>query len=207
MTLPPVVRVFFAMDLPATLKHALAQYIGVLKKHSKTRVIRWSLPENLHITLQFLADVNTADLAHLLTHVRTALQTESTPLTFELGRLQIFPDPYRPRVIVMDVSPQTALTRLSQEIGRGILQAGYSIEERPYRAHLTLGRIKQPKGLSLGFLNEVEPPIFGPIIIKEVTLFRSEPQPDGSRYTPLATVVPGVKMDECGQNRDNLTPN
>lgn len=185
MTLPPVVRVFFAIALPDTVKEALTHYMAVLKKQSKTSMIRWSHPDNLHITLQFLPEVQSQDLDKMMASVRAALHSNPLPLTFTLGRLQIFPDPYRPRVIVMDINPQAALASLSSDIGQGIVKSGYAIEDRPYRAHMTLARIKQPKGLNLGFLAEVEAPVLSPLTVHEVVLFRSEPQPEGSRYTPL----------------------
>src|SRR5688572_27122942 len=94
MTLPPVVRVFFAIALPDTVKEALTHYMAVLKKQSKTSMIRWSHPDNLHITLQFLPEVQSQDLDKMMASVRAALHSNPLPLTFTLGRLQIFPDPY-----------------------------------------------------------------------------------------------------------------
>lgn len=193
MTLPPVIRVFFAIDLPSSVKTVLADYLTQLKKQSKSNAIRWSRPENLHITLQFLAEVPPDAIVNMLAEVQLALKAALAEQRFHLGRLHIFPDPYRPRVIVMDVSPQVGLAEVSRLIGEGIQAAGMAIEDRPFRAHLTLGRIKQPQGLNLGFLSSVPLPALGEQSINEVVLFQSEPHPEGSHYTPLARLPLGNK--------------
>lgn len=189
MTLPSVVRVFFAIDLPAATKATLGQYIADLKKQSKAHAIRWSRPENLHITLQFLPEVAVQDVPTLIAEVKAVLAGKVESLSFHLGPLHVFPDPYRPRVIVLDVSPQAALMRLSSRIGEGIHQAGYETEEKPFRAHMTIGRIKQPQGINLGFLSTTPAPAVGELTLKDVVLFRSEPQPEGSRYVEIERII------------------
>ncbi len=188
MTMPAVVRIFFAIDLPVSHKKALGSYLGQLKKTSKTSAIRWTRPENLHITLHFLAEVKREDLPILIAKVREELKEAHLQVAPSIGALQLFPNPYRPRVIVFDILPQEALQQLVIHIGRGISACHYVVETRPFRAHLTIGRIKQPHGLNLQFLSECAAPVLEAIPLKEVVLFRSEPQSDGSRYTPLETI-------------------
>lgn len=183
MTLPPVIRIFFAIDLSQAVKERLNAYIGMLRKKSKAYGIRWTKPENLHITLQFLPEVKSADIPAMVKAVRMQMENVTNSMPIQLGGIKLFPDPYRPRVIVLAVSPQAELATLSSLIGQGITASGYSIENRPYRAHLTLGRIKQPQGMNLNFLNEDPVPDFESILLNDVALFRSEPQHDGSKYT------------------------
>ncbi len=73
MILPPVVRVFFAIDISENIKEKLAVYIDSLKKLSKSNQIRWSRPENLHITLQFLAEVQGEHIDAMIAHVQAEL--------------------------------------------------------------------------------------------------------------------------------------
>jgi len=188
MTLPPVIRIFFAIDLPLSTKERLGQFIGMLKKKSKSKAIRWTKPENLHITLQFLAEVQTPHLSTLIDKVKVEMTgaMKSTRLTF--GSLHLFPSPYRPRVIVLEVTPQGNLAKLAESIGRGIKASHYEIETRPFRGHLTLGRIKLPQDINLGFLSECKLPTFEDVDIKEIILFRSEPQPEGSTYTVIERI-------------------
>lgn len=188
MTLPPVIRIFFALDFTSSIKKQLSDYICTLKKRAKTHAVRWSRPENLHITLQFLAEVKSEELELLLQSVRSELQNLKLKTHIHFGKLKLFPNPYRPRVIVLDVTPQEELARLSQKIGQGIQIANYAIEERPFRGHMTLGRIKNPQSLNLEFIYEVAPPEIEAIAVEEVVLFRSEPQPEGSCYSVLERI-------------------
>jgi 2'-5' RNA ligase len=189
MTLPPVIRIFFAIDLPAATKAKLGTFIGALKKKSKSHSIRWTKPENLHITLQFLAEVKTEDLGELVENVRLHIEGAIQHGLIKFGTLQLFPNPYRPRVIVLDLTPQEDLATLSKLIGQGITSTRYAIESRPFKGHLTLGRIKNPQGLNLNFLSECESPMIENIELNEVVLFRSEPQPEGSTYLALERIA------------------
>ncbi len=187
MTKPAVMRIFFAVALSEELKDKVGKFINELKKKARTNAIRWSKPANLHITLQFLAEVQTAHLPSLLDKVKLALVDNKHPLSIKLSNINLLPDPHRPRVIVLDISPQQELAELSKLIGQGIQAANYPIEDRPFRGHLTLGRIKHAHGVNLAFLSEVE--LLQEIIeVGEVTLYRSEPQPEGSHYTILEQV-------------------
>jgi len=189
MTLPFVVRVFFAIDLPAATKKKLSNFIGLIKKKSKPHAIRWVKEENLHITLQFLAEVKNDDLPHLINTVREEIEGKVKKMSLAFGALRLFPNPYRPRVIVLDLDPPEVLAELAARIGAGIIRAHYSIDTRPFRGHLTLGRIKQPQGLDLNFLNEFSAPSIESLPLQEVTLFRSQPQPEGSMYSILEKIT------------------
>lgn len=191
MILPPVIRVFFAIALPEDINEAIEQYISELKMLSRNSKIRWTRPENLHITLQFLPEVKTNDVSLLLTKVEAMLSQATTPLQFNLRDLHFYPDPHRPRVLVVDVTPQTLLAEWSMLIGKGIQQAGYEIEARPFRAHLSIGRIKTAQVTALNFLQNANPLTLPEVMVDEVVLFQSEPHPEGSRYIPLARLTPG----------------
>lgn len=188
MTLPPVIRIFFAIELPNDTKEKLARYISSLKKKSKSHGVRWSRPENLHITLQFLPEVKAEHLADMLEKVRHELRKEIHQLALRFGEVYLFPNPYHPRVIVLDVSPQDVLANLSKSIGRGIQAGNYEIENRPFKAHITIGRIKQPRNFDLSFLSGVEKLSDEAVPIQEVVLYRSEPQPEGSQYMVLERI-------------------
>lgn len=197
MTLPTVIRIFFAIDLPASMKEELGQFISQLKKKSRSHAIRWTRPENLHVTLQFLAEVKSEHVPKMIEQVRMELEGHLPSISLELGKLTLFPSPYRPRVIVLDLQPQEDLALLSGLIGHGIRACNYETETRPFRAHLTLGRIKHTQGVHLEFLSEVEKPnLRAPV--EEVVLFRSEPQPEGSMYTVIERVQLGSHSKGSG---------
>ncbi|OGT37783.1 MAG: 2'-5' RNA ligase [Gammaproteobacteria bacterium RIFCSPHIGHO2_12_FULL_37_14] len=160
----------------------------MLKKKSKTNAIRWSILENLHITLQFLPEVHSEHLDRLIQNVRDQLQDKVKSVKLIFDGLELFPNPYRPRVIVLKVISQENLTQLSALIGHGIKASNYELEQRPFRAHLTLGRIKHPHDINLNFLADCRNFSVEAMDINEVILFRSEPLPEGSRYRVLERI-------------------
>lgn len=184
MILSPVSRLFFAIDLPAATKKAIGHYINTLKRGSKTHAIRWTRTDHLHITLQFLAEVQRDDVPMLLEKVKQKIKHFPAGSMASLGSVHLFPNPYRPRVIVLDIASQATLTQLSTLIGEGVSECGYEIDSRPFRAHITLGRIKHAD-MRLDFINKTEKPSLEDVLIEEVVLFYSEPQPEGSQYTPI----------------------
>lgn len=188
MILPPVVRAFFAIDIPRQIKAKIGDYIDSLHKMSKSNVIRWSKPENLHITLQFIEEIQGQHVETLINNVRQELTSSLQPLTVSIKDLHLFPDPHRPRVLVLDVAPQDLLSNLSAVIGRGIEQTNYPIEQRKYRGHLSIGRIKTSRMQPLSFLNEISAPEIEDFTVDEVVLFQSEPHPYGSKYIPLERI-------------------
>lgn len=192
MILPPVVRVFFAIDPPAAMKATLSHYIDSLKQLSRSSKIRWTRPENLHITLQFLPEVRSEDIPGMVKLVQTELATVESPLLLTFREMHFYPDPHRPRVLVLDVAPQASLSVWSTLIGKGIQKAGYEIESRAFRGHLSIGRIKTTHMTALNFLAAAPPPVISPVAIREVVLFQSEPHPDGSRYIPLTRIGLGT---------------
>lgn len=188
MTLPPVIRIFFAIDFTPEVKKEIGSFMSALKKKSKSHGIRWTKPENLHITLQFLAEVKTEHLSTLIENVRVQIEGVIKHSAMKFGVVQLFPNPYRPRVIVLEIMPQDELANLSGLIGHGIKASEYEVETRPFRGHLTLGRIKHP-GVNLSFLSELTAPEVEGMEVSEVMVYRSEPQPEGSQYTVLEKIA------------------
>lgn len=184
-----VLRVFFAIDLSDEAKKKIEIFINALKKKARSKAIRWTKPENLHITLQFLAAVNSDDLPKLIEIVRTEIAGKIKNSYVKLENLQLFPSPYRPRVIVLNLTPQADLVNLASAIGHGIQELHYPLDERPFKGHLTIGRIKHIEGVKLNFLSDIDPPVFNKIKVNEVVLFRSDPQPEGSKYTVIEKIV------------------
>lgn len=185
MTFPTVSRIFFAIDLPEAVRGEVNDYMSALKKKSRTNAIRWTKPENLHITLQFLPKAETSTIPNLVANVRKELEQAQAPQQIYLADIKLFPSPFRPRVIVLDVTPQSELSALAVAVGRGVLASDYEIDRRPYRGHLTLGRIKHTHGVNLQFLSAIPVPQFPAMPLNEIVLFRSQPQPDGTRYSVI----------------------
>jgi 2'-5' RNA ligase len=111
------------------------------------------------------------------------------PLHLNIKGLGVFPGVRRPRILWLGVGGEVArLIALQGVLDQGFETCGIKKEERPFRAHLTLARIKSPQGLS-GLdkvLEEKEAESAGSFEAKGLILFKSDLTPKGAIYTVLA---------------------
>mgnify|MGYP003403773538 CR=1 FL=1 len=189
MTIPPRVRVFFALSIPDTVKTSMEKLMGDIKKVTRHHAIRWTTLDNLHITLQFIGEMQVEHVPLLLENVSERLKKGVTLPALTFGKLNLFPSPFRPRVIVLEMGAHPELATLAKTIGDGIEATSYPVEKRLFRAHMTLGRIKQPKSLNMNFINMIKVPELTPLNVEEIVLFRSDPHPDGSHYTEISRLA------------------
>jgi 2'-5' RNA ligase len=175
------IRAFFAIDLPLETQEVIRELLEELKTKHPHDSIRWSKPQNLHITLQFLAALKLEDIPTLTSLVKEEIN-QIKPFEIELGNLELFPNAHHPRVISMQVGPQELLADLSARIGKKILAAGYDIEKRAFRGHLTLARLRNNFSLEQITLQKLKP-----LSVKVIRLYQSKPSIHGSEYILLNT--------------------
>ncbi|WP_274648693.1 RNA 2',3'-cyclic phosphodiesterase [Paenibacillus humicola] len=131
-------RLFAAVPLPDELKRAVADWCGPIAKELPFR--KWTVPADLHITLQFLGSTPPGRIPG----IRRALQSaaDRVPL-FELtvGPPGLFGRPGNPSVLWAGVGGAAdALGRLQELVSEALAPLGYQPDERAYRPHLTLAR-------------------------------------------------------------------
>jgi len=115
---------------------------------------RWIVPENLHITLKFLGEVDEKLLPDLRDVARHAA-SRVKPFHVVYGPFGGFPALSRPRVIFFEATEGTKeLASLAGELESGVELLGVPRENRPFPAHLPLARIKEP--LSPGIRDALE---------------------------------------------------
>lgn len=146
--------------------------------------VRWVLPENLHLTLRFLGAAEDEQLAALrqgLTQV--AARHESFVAASEQSGC--FPDRRRPKVIWAGVADADGrLGALQRDIEAAVRAAGWPPEERAFRPHLTLGRVRPGvRGKWSGELPRL------PVPVKAVELIASILKPAGAEYRTLHRAV------------------
>ena len=176
------IRLFFALSLPNSTQQAIKPVLKSLQQMIPAETVRWTPVQNLHITLQFLQRVEYIHLTQLIEKVRIELETIK-PLQLELGDLELLPTANHPRVLSLQVGPPESLASLVRAIGLGIKATNYPVEERPFRGHMTLGRLS--KVLSPPSLAELNFAPFSPTLINEIHLFESKPGRSRSLYIPL----------------------
>lgn len=175
-------RTFFAVELDAASRAYAAAYAQRLAGGVGGDAIRWVPAENLHITLRFLGPTPREKVSELVACVRH--ETASQP-RFEarLDGLRALPSARRPRVLALDVQSGGRLEALSLAIERGVVRAGFDPENRPFRAHLTLGRAR--RGAPRRPWLSREEPVPRAFPVASAVLFQSELGRGGSAYTAL----------------------
>jgi 2'-5' RNA ligase len=149
--------------------------------------VRWVRPEAIHLTLKFFGDIPETAVECIAGIVEKAV-AGAGPLTFSICRTGVFPDQRRPRILWLGMDGDVPrLLRFQKEIEGGLGIAGFPAEERPFRPHLTLARIKSPRGLT-GLeraLEKGEGYAAGQFTAAGIGLIRSELTPRGAVYTKL----------------------
>lgn len=180
------IRAFFAIDLPEVIKRDIQDIIRQLQTRYDKAPIKWVRTEHLHVTLQFLESIKVQDIPKLITNVRHVLKDKRS-IHIKLDGIELFPNAYKPRIISLKVDPENLLADLSKTVGNGIVQTGYTIEKRPFRGHLTLGRIKEVRKPLL--LDSYSPPPTPSFRANAIIFYQSEPSFDGSHYVPLDRII------------------
>jgi 2'-5' RNA ligase len=176
-----LIRAFFAIDLDESSRDAVCAVLAALQVSPGGEGVRWVRREALHVTLCFLGNIEPAQVAPLAQAVGSELAGQ-TPFALTLGEARLFPSPRKPRVVALEVGPEVELSGLAQAVVRGMETCGFEPEDRRFRAHLTLGRIKQGRGPATAGLRVPEG---NTTPVRDVVLFRSELERSGAKYTPL----------------------
>ena len=128
-------RLFIALGLPNAVRDALTALREDLDG------ARWTPPDHLHCTLRFLGDTPEERIPYL----EAALGgIAAPPLALRLDGLTAFPSPRAPRVLVARLAPDDALADLQRRIEAAVRDLGFAPEDRPFRPHVTLARLKRP---------------------------------------------------------------
>ncbi|AMP88947.1 RNA 2',3'-cyclic phosphodiesterase [Legionella pneumophila] len=178
------IRAFFAISLPPSVQDNIWNNLESLKQMAPVHSIRWTKPIHLHITLQFLQKLETEHIQFLTERVSNQLNNIKQ-FDLELGFLEWFPSPKNPRLISLSVGPQDRLRDLSRMIGQVIDGLNYPVEKRPFRGHLTVGRVVNFSS-KLYQLLQMKFPLIPPVPIDKFFLIESRPDKKGSNYFPLA---------------------
>jgi len=143
-------------------------------------------PENWHITLRFLGTVDDVSYERFL----AALDTADLGMAFQigLGNLGAFPGQSNATVIWMDVARgRERLQELADMAEEAAQSAGLVGEERPFRSHLTLSRVRPPQDVRR--LVETTPAMGIGWRCESIVVYRSHLGRGGASYETLETLA------------------
>jgi 2'-5' RNA ligase len=181
------VRTFVAVEIPAEVKDRAKGLIAQLR--TAPAKVKWVAPEHLHWTLKFLGDVDMLEIPEVCEAVARAV-APLAPFDVAARGAGAFPDVHRPRTVWVGMGPGSQqMIDLHDSIERELAKLGYRQENRRFRPHLTIGRVRQ----SLEGIEELARLIeqnaefeSGLSTVYEVVVFSSELGPDGPTHEPLS---------------------
>lgn len=145
--------------------------------------VRWTPLENLHITTNFIGSVAEDRVAEIAQIMDQVAQKED-PFTLELRQVGAFPNERQARVVWIGVAAAKPLVAMQQDLRQKLVDAGFEQEEREYRPHLTLGRIRKTRNAK-DWLSPVVRKKFGDFPAQALILFESRMQGPHPVYIPL----------------------
>ena len=151
--------------------------------------VKWVEERNLHLTVRFLGELDD----RRRTAVESAIQqmvTSLAPVTINCSDVGAFPSVSAPRVVWVGlIDDLDALSTLAAQVEAGVVQAGCSEADKPFSPHITIGRVRSPRGRSelVRALRGVSWIPTEPFTVDRLTLFRSELGSSGPTYSVLRT--------------------
>jgi RNA 2',3'-cyclic 3'-phosphodiesterase len=178
-------RCFVAIELPEPIRERLAslqERLGGLGK-----AVRWTRPEQIHLTVKFLGNVAEERVAELC-KLAGAVAALQEPFELQIGGVGCFPDHGPVRIVWAGLmGPPPTLISCQQACEQAFAEAGFPPENRPYRPHLTIGRtrdfrasagirsaVRQQEGFNTGMFD-----------VDELVFFQSIQESRATTHVPL----------------------
>lgn len=199
-------RLFVAAQPPENVRQAVIASMNRLRRFGD---VRWATPERLHLTLKFLGSTPEENVMQLEEELRR-IANSCLHFAISLDRIGAFASIRRPQIVWCGIGGDTcALIDLARRIDAAMEPFGFEKECRPYRPHLTLGRVRSPRGLR-DLATELEKRAAetpseseGEIEwrVEAIALMRSDLKPTGPVYTelshfPLARTLPAGEQEQ-----------
>ena len=184
-------RLFIALPLPDKIERKVGGIIDELKPLS--RAVKWVNSDIIHLTVKFLGETK-PDLVEPIKKALDRVAPDFKPIECSIDRLGAFPNLKRPRVFWAGLAGQKEiLEKLAKHVDLEMHALGFEKENRAFKAHLTLGRVKRDDPM-FDLCGAVENYKLIPesLIFSEIVLFKSTLTPRGPIYEVLHRVPLGA---------------
>ena len=176
-------RCFIAINLPQEVKAYLEDLILHVEKNNYTQKIKYNEPENLHLTLSFIEEIDEPTLEKLKS--RLAEIKIPNNLFLELDSLGGFPSKEKPRVVKVSLAEDgKQLIEIKKQLNSILAELNIPIENREFSPHITIGRIKHLNS-RLKLKQTIDHLSFQ---VKSIDLMKSKLTPAGPIYSLLKSI-------------------
>ena len=178
-------RCFIAIAISDEIRKAIGSIIEKLGPGQKG--LRWTTPENIHITLKFLGETDEKVVPDIKARL-SSICSNSIPFTLNIHGTGVFPNPKHPNVLWVGIDKSEEMKKLNMLIEGSLSELGFEKETREFSPHLTIGRVKDRKGIEpvIKGLYEFNETFLGTIHANEVLLMKSVLKPAGAEYSKVA---------------------
>lgn len=182
-----VIRTFVAVLIAQELKAKIASVQEQLKKLAPD--VKWVKPELLHVTLKFLGNVSEDALEQVFAAVDEAAAGHG-PFDLSFAGVGAFPNPRKARVVWVGIDQgKDDIKALVETVDKKLAELGYPKEERAFKAHVTIGRVKDNGKVSEAFVRGIEDIDAGDLgsqRVEAITVMQSDLQREGPVYSPMS---------------------
>ncbi len=182
------IRTFIAIEIPGDIRNKIAELQFRLKELGGR--ITWVKPENMHLTLKFLGDTDES-LIENISEKLMQLALSFNQFEIKVKSVGAFPNLRRPKIFwVGTETDSSTLIELANKIDQQMSKFGYAREKRRFSAHLTMGRVRDNKGIEPLIKKLQKEELFNPgkFVVKEVLFIKSELTRKGPIYTLLKKI-------------------
>jgi len=137
-------RIFVAIDISDGARNTVANYIEDLRGEFSNARVGWERVEKLHLTIKFLGDIDSIQLQHLTEAVeKTARQFSKFNL--QISQTGVFPPKRNARILWLGIDDEARnLQKINDILETECEKKGFVKESRKFKAHLTIGRLREP---------------------------------------------------------------
>ena len=172
-------RLFIAAELPDEIKKNIAKLIGELK--TTDAAVKWVEANNLHLTLKFMGNVADKEIDKWIDWTKKKVGGSGGGFRLKLEGMGTFPEGKHPRVVWVGGSNGSKNLRTTAE----------ALEEAEFVSHVTIGRIKEHKGVDKlkGKIVGYKDAKFGEAKINSIFIMKSTLTPKGPVYEKIKEVM------------------
>lgn len=178
------IRTFVGIKIGAgkRLLEQLSQY----KELFKDERINWVDAENFHLTLRFIGNTDKDQLYELVDRFE-GIAGRINNFSFEIKGTGYFKSKGQPRVLFVKIHESEELKKLAGCVEESAVEAGFHEELKPFRPHITLGRIKHLRNRLrfYSILDETPELEYQKVSVTEFIIYKSILLPDGPVYEPI----------------------